>query len=287
MRRPCGRCKGFPTLEQTPRQPRTGAWQTVSAARSGKPAAALAALLVAFAAFATDARAGVTVAISSPAAGATLHGNVVWEATPSGGNVSQVNFVVDGHPVWADRGAPYRYNGDSGSLDTRTLSSGAHTLSVVPTMRNGRTAAASIDVTVANFAVSVAQPADGRSEPPGAPHRLPRRRPAALDRSVRAVPVQWIDGKQVVAPTAVSDLWWSMNVYPVFENYRYATGRLPGRTTSTTAASSVARPAQTSRCPTRARVGPGLVVAGDGTAWREPARRATWRSPRHELLPFL
>jgi hypothetical protein len=34
----------------------------------------------------------------------------------------------------------------------------------------------------------------------------------------------WVDGIQVVPPTPVSDLWSGMNVYPLFENYRPASG---------------------------------------------------------------
>jgi hypothetical protein len=123
-----------------------------------KPAAALAALLVAFAGFAADAQAALRVAVSSPAAGASVSGSVAWTATAAGGAVSQVSFLVDGQSRWADPSAPYRFNGDSGTLDTRTLANGAHTLSVVATTAQGRSATSSIGVTVANTPVVAPPP---------------------------------------------------------------------------------------------------------------------------------
>jgi hypothetical protein len=91
------------------------------------------------------------VVSSSIANGATLTGPVKWTATPSGTTVSSVDFLIDGTLKWTDNIAPYQFNGDpSGTLDTKTLTNGAHTLSVKAHASDGRTATATSPVRVAN-----------------------------------------------------------------------------------------------------------------------------------------
>jgi Bacterial Ig domain len=82
--------------------------------------------------------------------GATLSGSVTWTASPSGGTVSQVDFLIDGNVKWTEKLSPYYFNGDGKQLDTTTLSSGAHTLAVNAYSTGGAKATASSSVTVSN-----------------------------------------------------------------------------------------------------------------------------------------
>jgi hypothetical protein len=86
---------------------------------------------------------------SSIADGATLSGSVVWEGTPSSA-VTGIGFYIDGTLRYTDSAAPYRFNGDTGKLDTTTLTNGGHALRVVATAADSTTAAASATVQVSN-----------------------------------------------------------------------------------------------------------------------------------------
>jgi Tfp pilus assembly protein PilZ len=58
---------------------------------------------------------------------------------------------IDGTVKWTENITPYLFNGDaSGTLDTTTLSNGAHTLALQAHAADGRTATTSSAVTVAN-----------------------------------------------------------------------------------------------------------------------------------------
>ena len=87
---------------------------------------------------------------SSIAGGATISGSLAWTATLSGATSARVDFVIDGSVRSTDTTAPYRFNGDSGVLDTTTLSNGSHTLQVKGSTSDGRTATAGGTVTVSN-----------------------------------------------------------------------------------------------------------------------------------------
>ena len=82
--------------------------------------------------------------------GATLSGSVTWTASPSGGTISKVDFLVDGSVKSTDSTSPYQYNGDGGKLDTTALANGTHTLAAKATATDSRTATASSSVTVSN-----------------------------------------------------------------------------------------------------------------------------------------
>ena len=86
---------------------------------------------------------------SSIADGATLSGAVTWTASPSE-SVSGVGFYVDGALRYTDNAAPYRFNGDAGTLDTTTLTNGSHGLRIVATAPDSSTAQASATVQVSN-----------------------------------------------------------------------------------------------------------------------------------------
>jgi hypothetical protein len=86
---------------------------------------------------------------SSITNGSTLSGSVPWQATPSQ-SVSQVDFSIDGVLKWTEKTAPYVFNGDGKTLDTKTLTDGSHVLLVVATTSTGAKAQASATVQVAN-----------------------------------------------------------------------------------------------------------------------------------------
>jgi hypothetical protein len=89
-----------------------------------------------------------TVATSQPTDGATVRGSTVWEALPAGGEVARVDFAIDGEHRWSERSAPYRYDGDTGTLDVGGLTVGRHTLVVTATALDGRTARSSVTIEV-------------------------------------------------------------------------------------------------------------------------------------------
>jgi hypothetical protein len=131
------------------RSDREGHYGFLRADGSAKPAwDAVRALLAADAEPAPTAPA-FTVAIPTPGDGARLAGAVVWEGAPKGADVARVDFAVDGQQRWTERSAPYRYNGDTGTLDAGSLGPGRHTLSVTATAVDGRVARASVTVEVA------------------------------------------------------------------------------------------------------------------------------------------
>ena len=88
---------------------------------------------------------------SSIANGATLAGTLVWEAKPSQ-SASKVEFYIDGTLKWTENFAPYIFNGDGKTLDTRTLSDGSHVLKLVATATDGTKSELSATVQVANGA---------------------------------------------------------------------------------------------------------------------------------------
>jgi hypothetical protein len=91
---------------------------------------------------------------SSIANGSTLSGSVPWTATPSA-TVSKVDFYIDGALKWTEKIAPYVYNGDGKTLDTKTLTNASHVLKLVATAATGTaTAQLSVTVQVANGTVS-------------------------------------------------------------------------------------------------------------------------------------
>jgi hypothetical protein len=118
------------------------------------PSAAIAAVL---ALFGVHAKTTFSVSIATPSAGATLQGSVAWRATVANGTASQVTFWIDGQQRWTDKTAPYEF-GTNGTLDTRTLADGNHTLAVKAVNRKGRSATASVGVTVANGVATAPPP---------------------------------------------------------------------------------------------------------------------------------
>ncbi len=82
--------------------------------------------------------------------GATLSGSsVVWTAVPSSVPV-RVEFFIDGNLGTTDFQTPYRFNGDSGTLNTYSLANGSHQLEVRATYADGSIAERAVSVTVSN-----------------------------------------------------------------------------------------------------------------------------------------
>src|SRR4029434_6922361 len=82
--------------------------------------------------------------------GATLSGSaVVWTAVPSGVPV-RVEFFIDGTLGTTELQSPYRFNGDSGALNTNSLANGSHQLEVRATYGDGSSAERTVSVTVSN-----------------------------------------------------------------------------------------------------------------------------------------
>ena len=104
-----------------------------------------------------------TVAVTAPAAGATVSGTVTVSASASddSGQVASVQFKLDGQDLGPpDTTAPY-----SLSWNTTAVANGTHTLGAQATDPAGNSATASISVTVSNDttppSVSVTAPAPG------------------------------------------------------------------------------------------------------------------------------
>ena len=88
--------------------------------------------------------------------GATLSGSsVVWTAVPSSVPV-RVEFFIDGNLGTTEFLSPYRFNGDSGALNTTTLANGSHQLKVRATYTDGSIAERTIVVTVSNTSTPTA-----------------------------------------------------------------------------------------------------------------------------------
>jgi hypothetical protein len=128
--------------------------------RSMKKFAAAATALIAvlsLSAFAPQAHAAaLTVQTKTPTPGSTFGGIIVWEASVSGGTPTRVEFLIDGALKWTEGAAPYRYNGDTGTLDTRTLSDGTHTFTVRAFASTGQAYTSNSTMTIANRAPSLA-----------------------------------------------------------------------------------------------------------------------------------
>ncbi|HUP33399.1 MAG TPA: Ig-like domain-containing protein [Gaiellaceae bacterium] len=89
-----------------------------------------------------------SVSIPGLVEGQTVRGAIVWQAQPAGATVDRVVFSIDGTARRTELVAPYRYNGDTGTLDTRSLGAGSHTLTVTAAAVDGRIARATVTVTV-------------------------------------------------------------------------------------------------------------------------------------------
>jgi hypothetical protein len=90
------------------------------------------------------------VAISSPAAGATVSGGVPFTATVSNAIPSSMVMTVDGGAAWTEYVEPWVYNGDGNTLDTTTLVNGSHVLAVKAMFADGSSVSTSVTANVQN-----------------------------------------------------------------------------------------------------------------------------------------
>jgi len=93
----------------------------------------------------------ITQNISS---GQILTGTIPWTASVSGKDATKVEFFIDGILKWTENSSPYEYNGDGGSLDTRTLTNASHSLKVKAYSVDGLTVEKIATVSVSNVIVS-------------------------------------------------------------------------------------------------------------------------------------
>ena len=72
----------------------------------------------------------------------TLPLRIHWQAFPSApaGDVSEVDFLIDGRLGWVEHNTPYFYGRDGNWLVTSFLAPGEHTFTVRAFTRDGRTA---------------------------------------------------------------------------------------------------------------------------------------------------
>jgi hypothetical protein len=108
-----------------------------------------------------------TVSVTSPAAGQTVSGTIAYSASATDdAGVSRVDFFIDALALPSDSTSPY-----GGSLDTRTLANGTHTLRAVAYDGQSLSMASQVSINVQNAAsttpdttapsISLTSPADG------------------------------------------------------------------------------------------------------------------------------
>jgi hypothetical protein len=80
----------------------------------------------------------------------TLPHRIRWTATPSvpPDQISAIDFLIDGRPVWVEHNAPYYYGSDGNFLVTSFLSPGSHVFTVKATTIGGKTASTTAMATV-------------------------------------------------------------------------------------------------------------------------------------------
>ncbi len=118
----------------------------------------------------------------SPAAGQTLSGKVKWEVGVSGATPDKVVFLIDGVARWTEDASPYVFNGNTGTLDTTTLSDGSHTLRA-DAYAGSKVATTSITVNVSNTVSSTVAPSN--TVPPTIAG------PARVGETLSALPGTW------------------------------------------------------------------------------------------------
>jgi hypothetical protein len=112
----------------------------------------------------TRAATQLSVSTLSPTNGQTVSGSINWQVAVSE-TPKRVDFAVDGSVRWSQSASPYLYGGSGGSLDTKTLSNGSHTLTATAFGSRGAKASSKVTVTVANT-VPPPPPADPPPPPP-------------------------------------------------------------------------------------------------------------------------
>jgi hypothetical protein len=99
-----------------------------------------------------------TVAITSPAAGATLSGDATCAATASdtGGSIARVDFLIDNKNIAGDTGSPYTC-----AFNSASLTNGTHTLMAIATDNSGLKTSVQRTFNVSNTTTTPDDPAPG------------------------------------------------------------------------------------------------------------------------------
>ena len=117
-----------------------------------RPAFTFAAALALVAALvgSSGAATGTSVFTMSPADGATIAGQVRWEAGVTGPLPTKIDFLVDGQYKWTEKNPPYVYHGNTDTWDSRKFPDGPHSLTVKAYAVDGTTSVSTVLVTVRN-----------------------------------------------------------------------------------------------------------------------------------------
>ena len=174
----------------------------------------------------------IAVGIATPMNGQSVGGKVTWKAKVPTGTATSVSFSIDGASRWTEYAAPFIFNGDGNVLDTKTLTSGTHTLSVTAKDAQGGAATNSIQVTVSNGTTKTARVTPRR--PPGtglysasSPFNTPIASGAAIDPNSNAM-VQSAVSAAAAQGFVIASKHWSVPVY-------YANSTTPKTTVRLTA----------------------------------------------------
>ncbi len=99
-----------------------------------------------------------TVAITSPAAGATLSGDgsCAASASDTGGSIARVDFLIDNKNIASDTGSPYTC-----AFNTASLTNGSHVLTAIATDNSGLKATVQRSFNVQNTVTQPDDPAPG------------------------------------------------------------------------------------------------------------------------------
>ncbi len=92
-----------------------------------------------------------TLTVASTLDGRTaLPHRIHWQAKPSvpAGDVSEVDFLIDGQMAWVEHNSPYFFGDDGGYLVTTFLSSGKHSITVGVITTGGQSAESAVTAEV-------------------------------------------------------------------------------------------------------------------------------------------
>ena len=133
--------------------------------------------------------------------GALLSGtSILWTATPNG-VPARVEFSIDGVLYWTEFRYIYQFNGNSGTLDSTTLSNGSHELSVRAVYNDDSIAEKTLIVTVSNsstqqFVVTLAKA--------GAGSGIVTSSPSGIDCGTSCIAIFNSDTPVILTPTAAT-----------------------------------------------------------------------------------
>jgi hypothetical protein len=98
----------------------------------------------------TSTLSSVQRAVTSTLDGRTvLPHRIQWQAFPNpSGNITEVDFLIDGKQLWGERKGPYYYGGNGNYLVTSSLAPGSHTFTVHVVYANGSVATDTVTASI-------------------------------------------------------------------------------------------------------------------------------------------